>query len=118
MGEDVTVPDVESGDVEMRLDPRYPAGIDEHRVLQSGLVRIRRSRCSNQNGRLGGEPVWTQLEILPVDHFEGYLVHVDRVGIRSEIVELPDLCRVEVRVFGDRLHPLLGNAESVISKSA
>ena len=43
---------------------------------------------------------------LPVDDLELDLVDVDRVGVRGEVVDLPDLGRADGRVLGDRVHPL------------
>src|SRR5512134_1108677 len=41
MGQDVAMPHIEPQDVKARLDPGYAPGVDEHRVLESGLVGIR-----------------------------------------------------------------------------
>ena len=46
--------------------------------------------------------------VCAVDHLEGDLVDVDRVGVRGEVVDLPDLGRPDGRVLGDRVVPPSG----------
>jgi hypothetical protein len=109
MREDMAVPDIETRDVKMRPDAGDLARIDKHGVLAAHLPWIRRGhRPRDQVGWLGSNPVRAYRQGLPVDDLKSHLVDMDGVRIRREIRALPELCRVERRIFGDGCHPWEG----------
>src|SRR6266508_360290 len=92
--DDVAVPHVQAGEVELGLDPGDLLRVGDDGVLVAGLPALRRS------GRSLG-----RLERLAVDDLELHLVDVDGVGVFGEVVELPDLGGSQRRVLGDRIVP-------------
>ena len=46
-------------------------------------------------------------DVLAVDHLEGDVVDVHRVGVLGGVVELPYLDGASVRVLGERVHPFV-----------
>ena len=89
--DDVAMPNEQAGTVEERLHACDFAGVGDHGVLAAALPALR-----------GAGDAFKRL---PVHHLEGDLVDVDRVGVRGEVVELPDLDRANRGVLGRRLVP-------------
>src|SRR5512144_78159 len=98
--DDMAVPDVLAGQVEQCLHASDLAGVGDDSVLESRLGGVRGSRV-------------TRIHRLAIDDLELHLVNVNGVRIRGEIVDFPDLDRVQRRVLGDRVVPAQRNPGAV-----
>jgi hypothetical protein len=101
------MPDEEPRVIEARFDAGDLVGVGDDRVLVAGLPRL----------RLSGPPV----KRFPVQHLKLHLVDVDRVGVLGEVVQFPDLDRVQGRGLGDLLVPVQpdgGPSASTVPRTA
>ena len=81
MLDDVTVPDVQTADVELRRDPGDLPRVGDHRVLESRFPRL---RGTSYHARRSGDSATAR-------HRETYQMQVDRVGVLGEVVDNPFL---------------------------
>src|SRR5690348_12167920 len=100
----MTVPDVQAGQIERRLDTSHLPGIRYHRVFAACLPRLRRNRSACQLDWCDNLVVECT-QRLPIDHLEHNLMQMNRVCVGGEIEDLPHFCRANGWVLGDTLHP-------------
>lgn len=111
--EDMTVPDITPGFVEGHLDARDLAGQRHHHVAAVSFGGTRfacipvecdgsqpiTAICDRAYGR--DHVLWDEVgsETFAVNHLEVHQMHMDRVGVASGVVDLPDLGPVQVRIL-------------------
>ncbi len=110
MLDNMAVPYIQAGDVELGLDPGHLAGQGDNGILVACFIRLCRGN------RSGHRQQGDRVQILPVDHFVADQVQVDRVGIDGGIKYFPDFDAVQLRKLGDCITPFQVLGEQVAGK--
>src|SRR5678809_537433 len=97
----MTMPHIQTGAVEFGNNPCYFTRVGYPCILPTLFVQIRIFGLADHfNIRwLASLFINSGCKLLPVYHLHGNQMKMYRVGIHRLIVEFPDLCAVESRVF-------------------